>query len=527
MHTTVTQANLPSVVKNIIFKSMIKDCTVRDIGKIRATIRHELQKKHIMNADIDRVLIGVNEVVSNLMVHTPKAPEQIIIEIALTSHGMLVDIADNSAPFADFFAKCENSLKALKNIKAGMENGRGLGLLQQSFSHLSYQTAAQASDGFNHLTFADGTDITKPLKRKTIFIVDDDPVFRSILIQVLNTYYDVVSFDKASDALNAFENKAPDLIISDIMMPEMSGIDLREALSKQSMGDITPFIFISGHNEQNYNSHINKLGIDYFITKPFKPKELLSTLERLLTRSLQLKNKIESNVGDQITSRLHPRLPHVIGAWQTKVKSTVATVGGGDLLLHFQDKNLNHILLADVMGHGVEAKFFSYAYVGYIRSLFHLEHERIHKCEDWLSKLSRAVLSDDFISDHIMTCQALTLHTNGALEISSAGHPKALYYSAQNQIVTYIDMTGPLPGLNPHHVYQSLHLTLMEGDMIFLYTDGFAEVLEDDIQELAEEGLAHGKAIDDYLWSMFEAKAKNDPIKDDATLVTLQFKPPV
>ena len=525
MNTTVSQIDAKPLEKKNILKTVIKDCTVRDIGKIRATIRHELQKNHIINSDIDRILIGVNEVISNLMVHTPAPPQNIMIDIALTYHGILVDIADNSVPFADFFAKCESSLKALENIKAGMENGRGLGLIQQSFSHLSYKTATESKDGYNHLVFGDGAEHIKPLKRKTIFIVDDDPVFRSILIQVLNTYYDVISFDKAKDALHAFQNKAPDLIISDIMMPEMSGVDLREALSQQSMGDITPFIFISGHNEQNYNSHINKLGIDYFITKPFKPKELLSTLERLLTRSEQLKNKIESKVGDQITSRLHPQLPKIIGPWKTTVKSAVASVGGGDLLLHFRDKNKNHILLADVMGHGVEAKFFSYAYVGYIRSLFHLEHERIHKCEDWLSKLSRAILSDDFISDHIMTCQALSLHDDGQIEISSAGHPKALYLSAKNKKISYIDITGPLPGLNPHHIYKSLPFTLKTDDIIFLYTDGFAEVLEDDIQTLAEHALSSSRPIDEYLWAIFETKAKHIPIKDDATLATLHYHP--
>ncbi|MEN9869173.1 MAG: hypothetical protein RLZZ171_156, partial [Cyanobacteriota bacterium] len=85
---------------------------------------------------------------------------------------------------------------------------------------------------------------------KKILIVDDDLTLRKILHNSLEQRgYQVVSVGSGKDALALFSQDVPDIIVSDVSMPEMDGFEFCRQLRSQPSGKLIPFIFLSAKNE--------------------------------------------------------------------------------------------------------------------------------------------------------------------------------------------------------------------------------------------------------------------------------------
>ncbi len=528
---------------------------LRDLPHIRKTISNSLiTLENITNDLTDSLLLTTTEILSNLIQHTTD-PQQYIglaLYIASSEHDrkIVLDISNNGDGFQDFDAKCNLSSRKLQEFCIDDEGGRGLGLIQVMVDEMTYQNAEQSTDGRHHLlvfktlSSQDNAEENKKKGRKklvpinkqqqkkhTIFLVDDDPVLRKLIRQILDPHYIVKDFDNGFAVLDAFEEERPDLILSDLVMPEMNGVELRETLSQKEFGDITPFIFLSAHKREAHKSYINRLGIDGFLTKSVKEHVLLSTLERTLSRSRQLQNNIKGHVDKAITTVLNPSLPSHFHGWRCAVKNDIAQAGGGDFLLHqnFDDGAL--IILADVMGHGLPAKFFSYAYVGYLRSLIRLHTKDTTAPGQIMNLLSNTVVNDPFLDNCIFTCQVAWLGHNGDLQIASAGHPWPIFSSTDG--TEFIEISGPLPGLMNDALYSTATYKLAPGEKVILYTDGLTENISiaRDHKELQTELLGITSTCLKYktteqaldqIWRL-QMKQFEMPKRDDTTIVVLEY----
>ena len=123
------------------------------------------------------------------------------------------------------------------------------------------------------------------LEGKSILIVDDDP---DIVIAVRTALRDSgAELDSAADG-NAAVEKArdwdPDLIILDAMLPKRSGFLVLEKLkAKKKRGDRPYVIMITGNEGKRHQVWAESLGVDGYITKPFRMERLLDSVEKLLT----------------------------------------------------------------------------------------------------------------------------------------------------------------------------------------------------------------------------------------------------
>src|SRR5690606_33095558 len=113
-----------------------------------------------------------------------------------------------------------------------------------------------------------------------------------------------------------------------------------------------------------------------------------------------------------------PALPNHVAGWQIVTLNRMADVGGGDFTLHHQEDDHLLAVLADVMGHGATAKFFAYAYAGYLRSLFRMSAKQATDAGDFLYCLSDAVADDDFLDGTLVTCQSFRLFQDGRADIA-------------------------------------------------------------------------------------------------------------
>jgi DNA-binding NarL/FixJ family response regulator len=128
---------------------------------------------------------------------------------------------------------------------------------------------------------------------KRVLVVDDDTTLRMALTRYLEKRgYLVQSVGSAIEALSAVEADPPDLIVSDVMMPEMDGFEFCRRLRAIRAGQLMPFIFLSSKAEVEARIQGHSMGADDYLMKPFEPRELLAKIEAQLERSRRVHSEI-------------------------------------------------------------------------------------------------------------------------------------------------------------------------------------------------------------------------------------------
>lgn len=118
--------------------------------------------------------------------------------------------------------------------------------------------------------------------KKKILVVDDEISICLLLENFLSQDYEVVSINNGLKALEWLENNLPDLILSDIQMPEMDGYEFLSNVRSRGFTKHTPFIMLSARSESKERIKCYKLGAQDYLTKPFNPEEL----EELVKKNL-------------------------------------------------------------------------------------------------------------------------------------------------------------------------------------------------------------------------------------------------
>jgi DNA-binding response OmpR family regulator len=118
---------------------------------------------------------------------------------------------------------------------------------------------------------------------KKILIVDDKPELARIVKQFLSKHYEPVIKTNGMDAFAWLEQgNIPDLIISDINMPEMDGEEFIKQLKNSGFFSNIPIIMLSSTEETGEKVKFLKLGVEDYIVKPFNPEELELRVSKIL-----------------------------------------------------------------------------------------------------------------------------------------------------------------------------------------------------------------------------------------------------
>jgi signal transduction histidine kinase/ligand-binding sensor domain-containing protein/DNA-binding response OmpR family regulator len=130
------------------------------------------------------------------------------------------------------------------------------------------------------------------ISKSLVLIADDDMEIIELLKTILTPTYRVVTALDGREALKIALKHTPDLIISDVKMPEMNGFELSRELRKVASLSSTPIILLTGQSDKNTELLGIQTNTDAFIVKPFEPEILLSRIEQLLKR----KKSVEKSV---------------------------------------------------------------------------------------------------------------------------------------------------------------------------------------------------------------------------------------
>jgi DNA-binding response OmpR family regulator len=132
---------------------------------------------------------------------------------------------------------------------------------------------------------------------RKILLIEDDVVLRENTSELLElSNYQVINAPNGKIGVEVAKEALPDIIVCDIMMPELDGYGVLEALTKNENTKHIPFIFLSAKTERKDVRKGMDLGADDYITKPFSEDELISAIESRLAKAAILKDLREGKV---------------------------------------------------------------------------------------------------------------------------------------------------------------------------------------------------------------------------------------
>ncbi len=124
----------------------------------------------------------------------------------------------------------------------------------------------------------------------TVLIVDDNADIRTYLRSILQGKYRVLEAEDGKSGLDMAREHVPDLIVSDVMMPVMNGLEFCQQVKKDGISSHIPVILLTARALEKHQIEGYESGADAYITKPFSPELLLARIENLLQSRHQLKD---------------------------------------------------------------------------------------------------------------------------------------------------------------------------------------------------------------------------------------------
>ncbi|MCL1894753.1 MAG: response regulator [Holophagaceae bacterium] len=152
-------------------------------------------------------------------------------------------------------------------------------LLESQKRKLVAQNNEQTTAVCRNLSEGETADESLKETRKTIFMVDDDPTILAVGVNVLGEHYDVLTLNSGAKLLKAIEKNIPDLILLDIEMPEMNGLDVIKLLKCNAKTAEIPVIFLTGSKDADIQLEGMSFGAADYLNKPLSPPSLLKRIE--------------------------------------------------------------------------------------------------------------------------------------------------------------------------------------------------------------------------------------------------------
>ena len=121
------------------------------------------------------------------------------------------------------------------------------------------------------------------LERKNILLIDDDTIFQTVVISMLSDKYNVVTSKSGKDALILLVKDKPDLILLDILMPEMDGWETYHKIKGMSLLHQVPIAFLTSVSKSEGFEHAEKLGASDYFTKPLDKTDFLDRIGKILS----------------------------------------------------------------------------------------------------------------------------------------------------------------------------------------------------------------------------------------------------
>lgn len=418
------------------------------------------------------------------------------------------------------------------------------------------------ADGMNKTNCLFPTPDGPAETRRQILLVDDSRAQRRMLaIQLERAGYAVIEAASGAEALAYCEANEPDVILSDWMMPGMTGPEFCRSFRRQHRDTYGYFVLLTSKTEKDDITFGLESGADDFLTKPVSGAELLARLaaaERILhvQRELRRSNdKLQATL-DQLHSAqdaMERDLAEARKLQQGLVRERSARFGafdlslllrpaghiGGDLVGFFPiDEAHTGIFGIDVSGHGVAAALLTAQLAVHLSGspdqnmALRNQQRGLVSPAELAHRLNRVLLTDMQADTYFTMIYADLNHETGLVRMVQAGHPHPVVQRGDGAI-ELLGRGGMPIGLFERPEFDEFEVQLAPGDRMLLASDGIIEtenpagrLLGQDGLEaiLRTNGMLHGHMfLESMAWSVSEyAKGERG---DDVSAVLIEHRP--
>ncbi|MFF7708346.1 two-component system response regulator RssB [Pseudomonas sp. NPDC007930] len=388
-----------------------------------------------------------------------------------------------------------------------------------------------------------------PNTSATLLLIDDDEVVRASLAAYLeDSGFRVLQANNGQQGLQVFEQQQPDLIVCDLRMPQMGGLELIRRINERSSD--TPVIVVSGAGVMTDAVEALRLGAADYLIKPLEDlavlehsvaraldrsrlvrenqryREKLETANRELEASLHLLQE-DQNAGRQVQMNMLPVNPWVTDGFRFEHQIIPSLYLSGDFVDCFRvDEHRLAFYLADVSGHGASSAFVT-VLLKFMTTRLMFESKRAGGLPDFkpsqvLAHINRGLLNCR-LGKHVTMVGGVIDQQRGVLTYSIGGHlPLPVIYTDQG--ARYLQGRGMPVGLFDEASYSDHEIELPERFSLTLFSDGIldllpGETLKDKEAALPEIIKAAGGSLDGLRRSFGLATLGEMP--DDIALMVL------
>lgn len=377
--------------------------------------------------------------------------------------------------------------------------------------------------------------------QKTILIVDDTPINLGVISGALKETYKtkVATNGEKALAIANGEDK-PDLILLDVMMPEMDGYEVCRRLKANPDTKEIPVIFLTGQTGTDDETKGFEVGAVDYIHKPFSEAVVkarvrthlqLREAHEQIARQLIAIN-IELEMARQIQLSILPRETPKLNGLDIFARYIPMTSVAGDFydFIIVDDKHVG-ILIADVSGHGLPSALIA----SMLQVALSAQAPHASDPVQVLVGLNKA-LCGKFEHNFVTAAYVYVDLENKVITYAGAGHPPVLFWRNATGKASEVVENGLFLGMFPEADYSSLQLPIAASDRLILYTDGVPETKNPSEQEfgtarflkfmdthprLAVDQFADGLLDELSRWS---EQPRGEGQQDDITVLTVDFK---
>lgn len=326
----------------------------------------------------------------------------------------------------------------------------------------------------------------------TILIADDNLTDRMILSAIVKKMgHTVLSASDGVEALEQFKEHSPDIILLDVMMPNMNGQEAAVEIKKIAGEDMVPIIFLTSLQEASDLAACLESGGDDFLSKPYNPVILtakINAFSRMLKMHniLQEQKDVISTNADhmlneqQVARAVYDNVAHsgCLDLPNLKYLLSPFSVFNGDVLLAARKPSGSvHLLLGDFTGHGLPAAIGAMP----LAEIFYGMTAKGFLMEDILREINSKLKNILPLGYFCCACMANLSFRKNEIEVWMGGLPDYYMYRADSDIVEHIESTHLPLGVLSSQAFDvtTQHIKFNKGDKFYMWSDGIIESRND------------------------------------------------
>ena len=366
-----------------------------------------------------------------------------------------------------------------------------------------------------------------------ILIVDDNPANVEILeMRLLANHYDIITATDGEMGLAMAGEKHPDLILLDIMMPKMDGLEVCRRLKGDPSLPFMPIILVTAKSESKDVVAGLEAGGDEYLTKPVDHAALVARVKSMLRikllhdtvleQSTRLKKQLKT--ASKIQSLFWPEIPELEAGGHIWAVSVPATYVGGDLydVISLPDESIL-AYVADVSDKGVPAALIMAALSTKIRSESRIQNEIDELLVSINNSLYNLISEEGFFATIVLVKY---WPVSGKMQLALGGHLQPLWIVSDG-IGNLPQLNGISLGIMPNVLFEKREIMLSPGESVLLFTDGVIEAENEDKELFGNDRLVRyiknkkGLPIGKELLDEIRRWRGNANVNDDLTLLEI------